>query len=56
LCAEGHHWYDLLRTVRQKQRQQTVYNRTVTDQYLVLPILQSEILLNTNLTQNPGYN
>jgi len=56
LCAEGHRWYDLLRTGRQKQRQQTVYNRTVTDQYLRLPIPQSEILLNANLTQNPGYN
>lgn len=56
LCAEGHRWYDLLRTGRQKQRQQTVYNRTVTDQYLLLPIPQSEILLNPNLTQNPGYN
>jgi hypothetical protein len=56
LCAEGHRWYDLLRTGRQKQRQQTVYNRTVTDQYLLLPIPQSEILLNPNLVQNPGYN
>jgi hypothetical protein len=56
LCAEGHRWYDLLRLGRQKQRQQTVYNRTVSDQYLRLPIPQSEILLNPNLTQNPGYN
>jgi len=32
-----------------------VYNRTVSDQFLLFPIPQSEILLNSNLKQNPGY-
>ncbi len=55
LCAEGYRWYDLIRMGRLKQRQLAVYNRTVSDQFLLFPIPQSEILLNTNLVQNPGY-
>ena len=55
LCAEGYRWYDLIRMGRLKQRQLAVYNRTISDQFLLFPIPQSEILLNTNLVQNPGY-
>jgi len=55
LCAEGYRWYDLTRLGRLKQRQLAVYNRTVSDQFLLFPIPQSEILLNPNLKQNPRY-
>ena len=55
LCQEGHRRYDLLRLNRLKQVQQAVRNRVIDDKYLLFPIPQSEIVLNPNLTQNPGF-
>jgi hypothetical protein len=53
---EGHRRFDLLRLGRYKQRQLAVFNRTVADKYLLLPIPQTEIDLNPNLLpQNPGF-
>ena len=52
---EGHRRYDLLRLGRLQRVQQTVLNRTVPNNALLLPLPQSEIALNPNLVQNPGY-
>ncbi|WP_210520124.1 RagB/SusD family nutrient uptake outer membrane protein [Hymenobacter terricola] len=56
LCQEGHRWFDLIRLNRLKQRELAVFNRVVDDHYLLFPIPQPELVLNPNLTQNPGYN
>ncbi|MCK8494935.1 RagB/SusD family nutrient uptake outer membrane protein [Spirosoma sp. RP8] len=53
--AEGIRRFDLLRLGRYKEVQKRVYNRTVDDKYLLYPIPQTEITLNPNLTQNPGF-
>jgi hypothetical protein len=56
LSLEGHRRFDLLRLGRYKERQLAVFNRTVADKYLLLPIPQTEIDLNPNLLpQNPGF-
>ncbi|QIL77175.1 RagB/SusD family nutrient uptake outer membrane protein [Hymenobacter sp. HDW8] len=55
LCNEGHRRYDLIRLNRLKPVQQATFNRTISDNYLLFPIPQSEVLLNPNLTQNPGF-
>ena len=48
LAFEGFAWYDLVRTGR------TGFSGS--DQYkLILPVAASELLLNPNLVQNPGY-
>jgi len=55
LVQEGHRHYDLVRLNRLKVIEKRVFNRDITDQYLLLPIPQPELLLNPNLTQNPGF-
>ena len=56
LVQEGHRWFDLVRLNRLKEREKTIFNRTIDDRYLLFPIPQPELILNPNLTQNPGYN
>ncbi|QJX47922.1 RagB/SusD family nutrient uptake outer membrane protein [Hymenobacter taeanensis] len=55
LCDEGHRRYDLIRLNRLKQVEKTIFNRDISDNYLLFPIPQTEIALNPNLTQNPGF-
>ena len=55
LCFEGHRWIDLVRTGRVDEVM-SAFNPVgwqATDK--LLPIPQSDIDLNPNLTQNPGY-
>ncbi|TGE23480.1 RagB/SusD family nutrient uptake outer membrane protein [Hymenobacter metallicola] len=56
LVQEGHRWYDLVRLNRLKQREKAVFNRDIDNRYFLFPIPQPEMILNPNLTQNPGYN
>jgi hypothetical protein len=60
LAFEAQRWFDLLRT----GRLQTVINNfyqsngksfSIADHELLLPIPQSQIDIDPNLTQNPGY-
>ena len=55
LAQEGHRRYDLLRLGRLQQVEQSVLGRPVPNNYLLLPLPQSEVLLNPNLVQNPGF-
>jgi len=55
LVQEGHRWFDLVRLGRLKQRELAVFNRVIDNKYLLFPIPQPELLLNPNLTQNPGF-
>lgn len=55
LCHEGHRRYDLIRLNRLKQVEKTIFNRDISDNYLLFPIPQTEIILNPNLVQNPGF-
>jgi hypothetical protein len=55
LALEGHRRYDLIRLGRLKEVQQAVYNRTIDDKYLLFAIPDSEIALNPNLNNNPGF-
>ncbi|GAA4452550.1 RagB/SusD family nutrient uptake outer membrane protein [Nibrella saemangeumensis] len=56
LAFEGHRWYDLARTGRLinaiKAQNPTI---TVPAHHVLFPIPQSEIDVNSQLTQNPGY-
>jgi hypothetical protein len=54
LCEYGHRWFDLKRTGKLDETLSTKPGWSSTDQLFPIPI--SEILTNTNLTQNPGYN
>ncbi|MBC9797430.1 RagB/SusD family nutrient uptake outer membrane protein [Sinomicrobium weinanense] len=49
LFAEGFRWYDLVRT----GKAQSVIG--IMDRETLLPLPETELLLNENLTQNPGY-
>lgn len=49
LFAEGFRWYDLVRT----GKAQSVIG--IMERETLLPIPETELLLNENLTQNPGY-
>lgn len=55
LCFEGHRWIDLVRTGRAVEVINQVKGIAITTDQTKLPIPQSEIELNSNLTQNPGY-
>ncbi|SNC77686.1 Starch-binding associating with outer membrane [Hymenobacter gelipurpurascens] len=55
LVQEGHRYFDLVRLKRLKQREKAVFNRDIDDKYFLFPIPQPELILNPNLTQNPGY-
>ncbi len=55
LSFEGHRWYDLIRTGQVDAVMQTVNPSTWQSTDALLPVPQREVLLNTNLTQNPGY-
>ncbi|GAC1369129.1 MAG: RagB/SusD family nutrient uptake outer membrane protein [Hymenobacter sp.] len=55
LCDEGHRWFDLNRLNRLKQVQKAVRNRDIDDNHLLFPIPQTELVLNPNLKQNPGF-
>jgi len=47
--SEGFRWYDLVRAGVAKQV------LGITDTQLKLPLPQNELVLNDQLTQNPGY-
>ncbi|WP_324670939.1 RagB/SusD family nutrient uptake outer membrane protein [Hymenobacter sp. GOD-10R] len=55
LCDEGHRRYDLIRLNRLKQVEKAIFNRDINDNFLLFPIPQTEVVLNPNLTQNPGF-
>ena len=58
LALEGHRWWDLVRTGRAlevMQQQPDGHGGQIQEQHLVFPIPQSEIDVNPELTQNPGY-
>ncbi|UOG77095.1 RagB/SusD family nutrient uptake outer membrane protein [Hymenobacter tibetensis] len=56
LCQEGHRWFDLVRLERLRQAvQASTPTRVVDDKYYLFPLPQPELLLNPNLTQNPGH-
>lgn len=56
LSLEGHRRFDLLRLGRYKERQLTVFGKTVADKYLLFPIPSTETILNPNLLpNNPGF-
>lgn len=55
LCMEGHRRWDLLRMGKLKQVMQANRGVTVQDNQLLLPIPQTELDLNPNLKQNPGF-
>jgi len=48
-------WYDLTRTKQAKKFLKDVYGIDMPDKNYLFPIPQSELDLNPNLTQNPGY-
>ncbi len=54
LCEWGHRWFDLKRTSR-LDVVMTARKPTAWKSRTLFPIPQSEILLNSNLVQNPGY-
>jgi tetratricopeptide (TPR) repeat protein len=51
---ENHRWFDLLRTGNVKSIMQ-VHGKQFQDFNVLFPIPSSEIAINPNLTQNPGY-
>ena len=55
LCVEGHRRWDLIRLGQFKTVEQSVNGFAVNDNLLLLPLPQTEIDANKNLTQNPGY-
>jgi len=55
LCVEGERRWDLIRLGRFKQRMATL-GITIDDNHLLFPIPQSEVQVNKNLVQNPGFN
>lgn len=63
LAFEGHRWFDLLRTgkaieIMDQSKDKTntfVYRGQLAPFRLIFPIPQSELDINVNLTQNPGY-
>ncbi len=54
LAFEGHRWFDLVRTGR-AQQVMTVQGYTVADHQMIFPLPDSQLLLNSNLEQNPGF-
>lgn len=63
LAFEGHRWFDLVRNGVVKEVMNTLNSRDpgraamlpVTDETILLPIGETVMNLNQNLTQNPGY-
>ena len=55
LSFEGHRWIDLVRTGRVEQVMSAFNPSTWQSRAKLLPIPQSELETNPNLTQNPGY-
>ena len=51
---EGHRWFDLLRTGKAIEKM-TLHGRPLGLDNLLFPLPASEIEVNPNLTQNPGY-
>lgn len=49
-------WYDLLRTKQAKKFLKEEHNIDMADYKYLFPLPQTELDLNKNLTQNPGYN
>lgn len=54
LGIEGHRRWELIRLGKYQQIEASL-GFTIDDNHLLLPIPQTELDLNTNLTQNPGY-
>jgi hypothetical protein len=54
LCVEGHRRWDLIRLGRYQQTEAAI-GMTLADFRLLLPIPQTELDANKNLTQNNGY-
>ena len=55
LAFEGHRWFDLLRTGRAIEVL-TIHGKNIAPHNLLFPLPSAELKINTNLTQNPGYN
>lgn len=55
LALEGHRWWDLVRTDRALEVMTEHGRGDIQEHHLVFPIPQSEIDVNPDLTQNPGY-
>jgi hypothetical protein len=55
LCVEGERRWDLIRLGRFQQVMSGL-GITIDNNHLLFPIPQSEIQVNPNLTQNPGFN
>lgn len=55
LAAEGHRWFDLVRTGKLAQKVQAAKGISVNDTYELFPIPQRERDVNRNLPQNSGY-
>jgi len=51
---EGHRWFDLLRTGKVKETM-LLHGKGMQDYHVLFPIPSSELSINPNLTQNPGY-
>ncbi|WP_234567314.1 RagB/SusD family nutrient uptake outer membrane protein [Rhodohalobacter sp. 614A] len=54
LAQEGHRWWDLVRTDRALEVM-SAKGSNIQQHHLIFPIPQSEIDVNPELTQNPGY-
>jgi starch-binding outer membrane protein, SusD/RagB family len=54
LCVEGHRRWDLIRLGQYKQVEAAI-GMNLQDYLLLMPIPQTELDANKNLTQNPGY-
>ncbi|SMO50467.1 RagB/SusD family nutrient uptake outer membrane protein [Gracilimonas mengyeensis] len=55
LAQEGHRWWDLVRTGRALDVMRAQGRDNIQEHHLLFPIPQSEIDVNPELTQNPGY-
>lgn len=55
LAYEGHRWFDLLRTGKALSELNAAKGNVLDEYELLFPLPFNELLLNSNLTQNPGY-
>ena len=56
LGFEGHRWFDLVRTGRMVDRIKSVHPEyPVTEKHNLFPIPADELIINENLSQNPGW-
>jgi hypothetical protein len=55
LAFEGHRWFDLVRTGQAVTVLSAMKDVDIKDYQLVLPIPQSQVDINPEIKQNPGY-